>query len=233
MDMVIVVQKEVEKIEALRLRGKGFSYREILEKVPVAKSTLSLWLRNVGLSNRQKQRLTDKKLAAMKRGWKNAQWIKIKRSLEIRKNAEAELSSLSKRERWLSGIMLYWAEGSKERVLGKAPGIRFSNSDVAMLVLFRSWLMEFLDVRKEQLRYELYIHENADWSAAKKFWASKLHISKDSIRVYFKRNHPKPNRRNIGSSYQGLIRICVLKSISSSRKISGWIGGVYKNWGIV
>jgi len=46
--------------KAIELRKKGLSYSEILKCVPVAKSTLSLWLRSVGLSKKQRQRLTDK-----------------------------------------------------------------------------------------------------------------------------------------------------------------------------
>ena len=56
------------KVIALNLRKQGFSYSEILERIPVAKSTLSLWLREVGLSKRQKQHLTQKKLDAAWRG---------------------------------------------------------------------------------------------------------------------------------------------------------------------
>jgi len=57
-----------EKEKAIKLRKKGHSYSQILEKIPVAKSTLSLWLRSVKLAKRQKQQLTQKKLAAAFRG---------------------------------------------------------------------------------------------------------------------------------------------------------------------
>jgi transposase len=61
--------KVKEKEIAIELRRQGYSYSEILKRVPVAKSTLSLWLRSVGLAKQQKQRLTEKRLAALKRGW--------------------------------------------------------------------------------------------------------------------------------------------------------------------
>ena len=47
-----MVEKKKEKAKAIRLRRKGKSYNEILEKVPVAKSTLSRWLRDVSLAKR-------------------------------------------------------------------------------------------------------------------------------------------------------------------------------------
>lgn len=57
-----MIEKTLEKLKAIKLRREGLSYREILRYVPVAKSTLSLWLRDVGLAKRQTQRLTKKDL---------------------------------------------------------------------------------------------------------------------------------------------------------------------------
>ena len=53
--------KALEKSQAIAYRKQGFSYSEILSKVPVAKSTLSEWLKSVGLSKAQKHKLTEKK----------------------------------------------------------------------------------------------------------------------------------------------------------------------------
>ena len=53
--------KQSEKAKAIAFRKEGKTYSEILKKVPVAKSTLSLWLRDVGLSKTQKQKITVKK----------------------------------------------------------------------------------------------------------------------------------------------------------------------------
>src|SRR5207247_3622548 len=54
-----IMAKPVERERAIELRRHGLSYREIRAQVPVAKSTLSLWLRQVGLANAQRQRLAD------------------------------------------------------------------------------------------------------------------------------------------------------------------------------
>ena len=49
-----MITKIKEKEKAIKFRKEGFFYSEILKKVPIAKSTLSLWLRSVGLTERQK-----------------------------------------------------------------------------------------------------------------------------------------------------------------------------------
>src|SRR3989338_516629 len=49
------------KEKAIRLRKKGLSYKEILQKIPVCKSTISLWVRDVVLTKEQHKRLWEKK----------------------------------------------------------------------------------------------------------------------------------------------------------------------------
>ena len=57
-----MILKTREKIKAVNLRKSGKTYSEILKIVPVAKSTLSIWLREVGLSKVQKQTITKRQI---------------------------------------------------------------------------------------------------------------------------------------------------------------------------
>jgi len=50
------------KEEAIKLRKKGFSYSEIKKEMDVSKSTLSLWCRDVAISEDQALRLYKRKL---------------------------------------------------------------------------------------------------------------------------------------------------------------------------
>lgn len=50
-----------EKDLAQELRKKGYSYKEMLNKINVSKSTLSLWCRNIKLTKKQYERLYKKK----------------------------------------------------------------------------------------------------------------------------------------------------------------------------
>lgn len=73
--------------KAIALRQKGFSYSEILVQIPVAKSTLSLWLRSVDLSRPQPQRLTVLKLRAIKKGATARHAERLKLLAQIKKEA--------------------------------------------------------------------------------------------------------------------------------------------------
>ena len=57
-----------EKIRAIKLRREGLSYREIRKHVPVAKSTLSLWLKNIPLKEKDRKRLYTKQIYSLSLG---------------------------------------------------------------------------------------------------------------------------------------------------------------------
>jgi len=80
------------KDKAIDLRKQGLSYSEILKKIPVAKSTLSDWLHSVGLSKNQKQRITEKKLAAIKRGGEAKRRKRIEKTKKIKIKAISEMA---------------------------------------------------------------------------------------------------------------------------------------------
>src|SRR3989344_1141225 len=160
------------KEKAIGLRKQGFTYNEILKDVPVVKSTLSLWLRSVGLAKRQKQIITEKRIAARLKGAFARKQQRIFTSQSIYRNAEAEIDQISERELWLLGIALYWAEGSKEKEAHPGTGVAFSNSDGNMVGIFLRWLVEICKVPKENIIFEIYIHENSANSllTVKEYW---------------------------------------------------------------
>ena len=230
-----MIKKSKEKEVAIDLRIRGFSYREILRKIPVAKSTLSLWLRAVGLSKRQQQRLTLKKLEAGKRGAQRQREKRLKSMREIKGRSKAEIADISigKTSLWLMGIMLYWAEGAKERDDGPPTGVEFGNSDPFMIRLFIRWLIDVCKVAKNRIKYKLYIHENNEYrlTEVKRYWIDKLDLKEnDLLAVYFKKhrkaNDLKRNRKN----YNGLLVVRVSKSTNLNRRIAGWIEGVSQKY---
>lgn len=229
-------EKIKEKNKAIKLRRQGLSYREILEQIPVAKSSLSLWLRGVGLARRQKQRLTAKKLAGMKRGWEARHNNRIKLAAEIKERAKKEIGKLSCRELWLIGVALYWAEGSKEKEYRPGSATQFGNYDPLMIKTYLYWLINIIKQPKEEILFEIYIHENHKHriSEIREQWSRCTGFSKDKFnKVYFKKNKLKTNRKNVGSNYFGLLRIRVKNSSGLNRKIQGWIEGIYNNCGVV
>ena len=100
---------------AIKLRRKGLSYLEICKHVPVSKSTLSIWLRSVELTNEQKQRLTEVSRQAGIAGAEKRRQNRRGLQQRIYKSASEAVGPVSPRELWLMGSVLYWAEGAKEK----------------------------------------------------------------------------------------------------------------------
>jgi len=102
------------KIKAIKLRKQGLSYNEIKVKIPVAKSTLSLWLKSIPLKEEHKQRLYTKQIQILSRGSQSQKERRFREVEKIIKNAELEIDMpLSFETYRLMGAFLYWAEGSK------------------------------------------------------------------------------------------------------------------------
>lgn len=225
--------KEDLKARAIELRKKGLTYSEILSDIPVAKSTLSQWLRSVGLAKKQQQRITAKRRAGQKRAAQARRKQRLDLIQSISKQAKIDLPLILRDNLWLIGVVLYWAEGTKIKN-GGSQGVTFNNSDVRMIKLFRKWIIEAMEVPVEQIGYELYIHRTADIQSAKIFWAKALICDESQFKVYFKQHKIIKNyRKNIGGDYHGLMRIAVKKSSILNRKISAWVEEVCRHCGVV
>lgn len=223
----------IEKEKAIQLRRKGKTYSEILAEVPVAKSTLSTWLKSVALANPQKQRQSHKRLLAAKRGGLARKQMRLRELASSIEQGKREINVLSDRELWLIGIALYWAEGSKQRNANISSGVIFANSDPKMIKTFLSWLC-LIHVPTSDIRFELYIHENRkeNVSSFRRWWGTQIGVSTGAIdRIYFKKSNLKTNRQNTTDLYHGLLRITVRSSTTLNRKIYGWTEGIVASLG--
>ena len=216
-----------EREKAIAMRKEGKTYSEIRKVVLVAKSTISLWLQDVGLAKAQKQRITAKRVAAQRRGAETKRRQRVERTKSIYVAASKEVGRLTRRELWLIGATLYWAEGSKAKPHSVSTGIDFGNTDSEMIKLFLSWLRTALHVEASRINTSLYVHisHKHRLSEVIQYWEAQTKLK---IRyVYFKKHNPKKSyRKNIGTTYFGTLRVRVYESTDLQRKIQGWIYGI-------
>ncbi len=230
-----IMAKPVERERAIELRRHGLSYREIRAQVPVAKSTLSLWLRQVGLAKAQRQRLTERRLAAAHRGSQKRHIECLARVAAIHNSAIQEAQGLIQASdvMWAVGTTLYWAEGAKTKPWRSHARFQFTNTDPLAIDLVRCWLRRYCNVDESDILFDIYIHENADVESARMHWMRHLHIPESRLRTYFKKHNAKPKRYNVGRTYCGTVRITVRKSTALSRRIEGWIKAIAEHCGVV
>jgi len=226
-----MIKKIKEKQKAITLRKKGLSYNEILKRVPVAKSTLSLWLRDIRLAKRQKQRFTKKRRMAQIKAQQTCRNNRIKVTEEIKLLARKEIDKISERELWLIGVALYWAEGTKQKETNVSQAVRFGNSDANMVKIFLKWLMEICLIQKKDIHVRLYIHRIGNEKRALDYWSKVTKIPvKEFQKTVFKKHNIKTNRKVDNSQYFGLLDVGVKKSTNLNRKIAGWIEGISQNY---
>ena len=218
------------KEKAINLRKKGFSYSEILKEVPVAKSTLSLWLQDIGLAKKQKQLLTEKKKRAQRKGAEARREQRITLTRVIKHRARKEISEISKRDLWITGIALYWGEGAKEK--RKAAQVSLCNTDPRLIKIFLRWLNEICEISESDINFRIHLHKNSRNRARKvqKYWSQTTGFSiKRFDKITWKKHNVKTKRVNTGDCYFGLLEVRVKSSTNLNRKIAGWIEGICEN----
>lgn len=225
-----------EKKKAIELRRKGKTYSEILSEVEVAKSTLAIWFQEAGIGEKQKQPITEARVKAQRRGAESRRSRRILNTEFITSQAVKDIESLSNRELWLIGTVLYWAEGTKQKEWNVSQSLQFNNSDPLMIKLYLLWLRKVLKVSNKEIIASLFIHKSSEYrlQTVVSQWKGVTGLKVPfSDRVYFKHHNPSDYRYNLGENYFGTVRITVRKSTNLNRKVAGWVSGICKYWGIV
>lgn len=223
------------QFKAVKFRKKGLSYSEIGKRLPVSKSSLSLWLKNIVLTDSQIHRLARKGDLARKMGSAALKKHRIDKTRTIVASAKSEIGKINKNVLMLLGTVLYWAEGSKQKEHNVSKEMVFSNSDPKMIRLYIKWLKECLEIPNERIAFEIYIHKSHKKSVEElvSYWSNITTFPREAFRkIYFKKNKVRTMRKNRGPNYSGVLRIYVRRSTDLNRKISGWIEGICLQAGV-
>jgi hypothetical protein len=216
-----------ERAVAMRLDGK--TYREISEALGISRASCSLWLREIPLSEAQRERVNARTAGAYLTRAATMRRRTDRIDAEIRAAAAAEIGGVSQRELFIAGVIAYWAEGSKPKPWSRAtPQVQFINSDPSMIRFFLRWLAG-LGIGKDHIDVRVAIHESADIEGAVRFWSRVVGIPEAEFqRTTLKRHNPKTVRKNTGSRYVGCLTIKVRRSSRLLRQITGWYEGIVR-----
>lgn len=209
-----------DRKRAIKLRIKGKTYREIRSAIPnLSKSTLSGWIKNIRLTNKQKKQLEEriKKInynARVKAAWtkKEKKQERIKRIYE---EAKKEYFSLSRKKLFLSGLIFYWAEGSK-----KTEMFQFTNSDPSAIKLMLRWMTEICGIPKNSIVLRLYIHKIYANENCEAFWSKITGIPVSKFRKTIFKPTVHQTKRN--EDYKGCLQVSFFKT-NFYWKVMGWI----------
>lgn len=215
--------KDELRAHALALRLEGKSYNDIRAQVGVSKSTLSLWLRDVPLTDEHRLALEMRSVDQRSQA-RHAR--RLRRNQTIMSAACDEIAELSERELFIAGLVAYWAEGAKNKPGGPNRQVSFINSDPAMIRLFLAWLA-LLGIGSGDLTFRVSIHESGAPEDAEEYWADCVGVDRSVFRrTTLKRHNPKTNRTNVGADYRGCLTVGVKRSSDLNLMIAGWYLGL-------
>jgi len=209
--------KLIEKRKVIELRKKGKSYSEIRKIIKVSKSSLSLWLKNVMLTDEQVNGLKMKKVMAVER-YKKA--MKIKRQTKLDgyyQNQVKKWIPLSNREKFIAGLFLYWGEGNKV----STNLVNVSNTDPSVIKFAIYWMEKCLKIPMNEIYIKLHLYSDMNIEQETEFWSKTLGIDKERFtRPYIKKSLRKDiDQKGFGhgtcniSAYKTVIKENILMAI--------------------
>ncbi len=165
------------------LRRAGLSYGEIMEMIPVKKSTLATWCREVRLTPEQISAIKERRPSTKRDIPRNTQRKRHREAEMISSQAALEAEHLVADPFWTAGVSLYWGEGSKT-----IRRLSMANADPAALRLFKRWSEQYL-APNHGWRAKLNLHADNDELAARQWWSTQLEVPL----IDFTKTYAKPD----------------------------------------
>jgi predicted transcriptional regulator len=224
------MSKSVQKLEAIKLRKMGKSIKKIAKQIGVSVGSVSSWCRKIEPSPDQQKILDDNARNPYYAGrgiylkkLKKRTDLKIKK---LQKVGIKKIGKLSKRELFLTGAALYWAEGFK-----KDTQAGFGSLDLSMIKFYIKWLKDCFGYQNSNLIFRVTANISHKYRIRKieKYWSDELKIPLNQFRKPFFQNVKWKKTYENPKEYYGVLRIKVRKSKDFLREIYGFIEGLRLN----
>ncbi len=176
---------------------------EISAQVGVAKSSVSLWVRNLPLSPQALARIASLQTA----GQRASQKVNLEKTRKNLLIAKEEAVTIVERIvitpdlALLTCALLYWCEGAKDK---NDQTFTFSNSDPELVRAFMKLMRNGLTLDERKLRVRIHLHEYHNELSMKKFWSEVTGIPMEQ----FSKPYWKPHTaKTIKDGYPGCVHI--------------------------
>ncbi|MFA6408232.1 MAG: hypothetical protein WCW36_02025 [Candidatus Paceibacterota bacterium] len=160
-----------DKETAVELRRSGKSYKEIHQMLCIPRSTLSDWFGGENWSGAIRKRLADsakRENTARLMNLNKTRGQHLARAYEAaRKEAGDEFERLKYDPLFISGIMLYWGEGTKN----PKEGVKFTNSDAKMVRFYVEFLTKSCCIPIEKIKAYVLIYQDHEEKTTRAYWS--------------------------------------------------------------
>lgn len=195
--------KKAEKEKAIGMRQEGASLKNIAKQVGVSKSTVSLWVRGLELTEDARNTIANSYTNGQKAARKTLLARTAGRLLQAKEQAELLIRGVefSNKDALILCSLLYWCEGAKGP---NDNDLTFSNSDPLLVSSYLSLLRRSVHLEETKLRALVHLHEYHDEATQLNFWSEVTNIPL----VQFTKTYWKPHTgKRIKPDYPGCIHI--------------------------
>ncbi len=201
------------------------SVKDIAKQLGVAKSSVSVWVRDIELSADQAAALRDKyhhydaKIKGSQANYQKG----LERRIAYQQEGRAQARAGDPLH--LTGCMLYWAEGTKNRT-----ALKFVNSDPGMMRVFVRFLRQSLLVPGEKIFVYIncYTDNGVLLEEIETFWLDQLELPQTSLHPTRVNDQPKSSNQQGRKLIYG---VCTL-SVYSTRLVQHVFGAIQEYSGV-
>ena len=197
------------------LRSQGWSLGEISLKIGIPKNTVSGWVKEIQLTEKQRKRIKNKEIASAAIGRQLAMKLLLKKIEKWKEGIRKKVKHFGKfplQNQQIGKLvcgLLYLCEGAKY------PSTRcliFGNSDPKIITAFLYLLRKYFLIREEKLRCRIIPRWDQNINELQRFWSS---ITKIPLEKFYK---TLPDKRTQGKvthkkDYKG---VCVVYYCNTS-----------------
>lgn len=199
-----------EHFKAIELRKQGKSLKEISILLRVSKSTVSLWCKDVRLSQEAIEILSQKVTKGQMLSAQNKRDKTLKILDKFYSDNYRNIENLRPSQDALKIFcaIMYWCEGGKFN----NSMVQFTNSDPLVIASFLKLLRQCYSIKEDKLRACLHLHCYHSESKQINYWSKITNISKEQFIKSFKKLN---SGRRIRPDYQGCLQIRYYDSLIS------------------
>ena len=179
--------KTDQKIKAIDLRKQGYSLQEIVDVLGISKSTASMWLKKINLSEDAKIRLSARSHAGRLASQNTLRSIRNTKEECARSRAHTMFHDLAfdNKTTQIFCALLYVCEGKKSPY----SGVSFMNSDLMLMRLFLNTLRASFILDESKFRVQVHLHSYHDMNTQLNVWSEATSIPRSQfIKPYLKKN---------------------------------------------
>lgn len=211
--------------QAISLRKRGFSYREIADICNISVGTASKWLSSLpeasSIVAENKRKAAKENSARLLLINKARNTERNKQYKEAERLASIEYQNYRTNPLFMAGLALYVAVGdlSHQRLL------RLASSRPELHRLFIRFAMQFLGVEKTAVHFWLLLYPDHNEVACMQYWSKKISISP----AQFYKNHYIESLSTKQTLHFG-VGNTIIGSTILKKKLSLWVKLVQKEW---